>query len=169
MTESTAKRTRTDYRTGVPGTLKFHLLNGLPAGQAFKASVGDWHTQLHNTERDTCGNYVNLDGAGRPELTQQFLDELNGIPPLVFLRAVEHIKSEEYGDPEGAVDIRILEWHQRRFGKPSRHKFAADLGIHETSLGYRLNRAVTRIREVLPFEVQVMVAETERKTRGEAA
>jgi hypothetical protein len=155
---SEQKRTRSDYRTEQPISLRGYLLHNYPKGLDFTTQVAGWHPQLHETEKDTKGNWMHLDGQGRPDLSHKFVDELCGIPHVTFRKAIERVEAD---DPTA---IKVLRWHQQTYKAP-RHRFAYDIGVTAQHLTNLLNRAVTMVREALPDEARWAVEKVERENR----
>lgn len=153
------QRSRSDYRTCPPGTLKHYLLHQYPAGLDFKTNVAGWHAQLHATETDTCGNYLHLDSSGRLAHTVAFEDELCGVPHVTFRKALERV------DEMDPVAGKVLRWHQKRF-KEERYRFAMDLGVTERHITNILTRSVAMLREQLPDDARYAVEKMERAANG---
>jgi hypothetical protein len=156
---SEQRKPRNDYRTESPYTLRGFLVNAYPSGLDYATSITSRHTQLHETARHK-GVYVHLDGAGKPDLTTRFVDELCGVPHVTFRKAIE--RAEEI-DP---VAVKVLRWHQKAHCKESRYKFAFDLGVTDRQLTRMLSRAVEMVRESLPEEARFLVNGVERQAQA---
>jgi hypothetical protein len=100
--------------------------------------------QPYHTERHPGGHLVQTEDGGKPKMKDAYLDRLSGTPWQIVKRAVELVKEV---DP---IAIQVLEWHQApRARKPSRYRFAADLGMEESNLSRRFKSAVKQIHDHL--------------------